>query len=178
MRSVEEMVQQEVQLCLSAMVSILASGYGRGFAGEGSSERAGLAEQASELSYPVEDWEEAAIQEGWSVGGTRDGMPTFFKNSDGRKVEASGWQELCEEVDIDPYEREVFEHWAVSKWLAEKLAAKGERVDMDFAGLCVWGRTTTGQSISMDGVIQEIHAEAAARYAAMVAEMDAKRAKG
>jgi hypothetical protein len=53
----------------------------------------------------------------------------------------------------------VFEHWAVSEWLAGKLEEQGERVDRDFAGLCVWARTTSGQSISMDGVIERIAAE-------------------
>ena len=55
---------------------------------------------------------------------------------------------------------EIYEYWAVSGWLAERLQSKGERVDCDFHGLCVWGRTTTGQAISMDGVIRELVQEA------------------
>ncbi|MEZ5529724.1 MAG: hypothetical protein R3E57_07285 [Porticoccaceae bacterium] len=51
---------------------------------------------------------------------------------------------------------EIFEYWAVSSWLAEKLEAKGEKVEQDFYGLCVWGRTCTGQSISMDHVMKQI----------------------
>lgn len=64
---------------------------------------------------------------------------------------------LCEELGLEPYENEVFEYWAVSEWLGEKLKAQGELIDDDFLGLCVWGRTTTGQSISMDGVIETIY---------------------
>ena len=56
-------------------------------------------------------------------------------------------------------ELEVFEHWAVSTWLAEKLEAKGEKVDRDFAGLNVWARTTTGQAIALDSVIEAIVSE-------------------
>lgn len=51
---------------------------------------------------------------------------------------------------------EIYEYWAVSAWLADKLQAKGERVDCDFHGLCVWGRTTTGQAISMDSVVRDV----------------------
>jgi len=62
------------------------------------------------------------------------------------------WHELL----YGDEERDVFEHWTVSEWLAEKLIEKGEFVGTDFYGLSVWGRTTTGQSVKMDGVIQEI----------------------
>ena len=55
---------------------------------------------------------------------------------------------------------EIYEYWSVSDWLAEKLQDKGERVECDFHGLCVWGRTTTGQAISMDCVIRELVQEA------------------
>ena len=54
---------------------------------------------------------------------------------------------------------EIYEYWFVSGYLANKLEAKGEIISHDFFGHCVWGRTTTGQSISMDHVIREIYAE-------------------
>lgn len=71
------------------------------------------------------------------------------------------WQEACELHNIDPsdYWREVFEHWIVSDWLANRLEEHGERVLRDFFGLTVWGRTCTGQAISLDGVIGQIYAE-------------------
>jgi hypothetical protein len=34
-----------------------------------------------------------------------------------------------------------------------------ERVDFDFAGMVVWGRTTTGQGIAMDAVVLKIATE-------------------
>ena len=50
-------------------------------------------------------------------------------------------------------------------WLGDKLLEKGERVVKDFYGLTIWGRTCTGQAISMDSVIQAIAKEIGAyRY--------------
>lgn len=76
---------------------------------------------------------------------------------DERQAEADGVEDL--EAVIDEYEREVFEHWIVSDWLADKLEAKGEKVEKDFAGLTIWARTTTGQAIALDAVIEEICAD-------------------
>lgn len=54
-------------------------------------------------------------------------------------------------------QREVYEWWAVSQWLAERLKERGYIVvDEMGAGLYVWGRETTGQAIYMDYAIQEI----------------------
>lgn len=61
--------------------------------------------------------------------------------------------------EIDGEERDVLSHWLVSDWLAEKLEAKGERVERDFGGLAVWGRITHGQSIKADEVICQIAAD-------------------
>jgi hypothetical protein len=111
----ERIVSQEVQVCLSSLVSTLASGYGNNFQRDMSA----LCEQAMELCSPVLDTTDE---------GTED----------------------------EPYEWEVFEHWAVSSWLAAELEVEGEKVDKDFTGLNVWARTTTGQAISMDSCILAI----------------------
>lgn len=68
------------------------------------------------------------------------------------------WEWVGHEYNLDPEVVEAYEHWLVSSWLADKLAARGEIIG-EFAGLTIWGRTTSGQSIYMDGVIQEIVAE-------------------
>lgn len=148
MRTVEYLVRTEVHYCVSTLISELAKGYG------GTNEELGeLAEQAFNLAGPVDDWEEAARQAGIEQG---DG---------GRWSYQEDWydtaQEGCEENDVEPYQWEVYEHWIVSDWLADQLAAKGEKVDKDFAGLTVWARTTTGQAIAMDSVIQAITADLA-----------------
>src|SRR5258707_13415197 len=100
MRTIEQMVQQEVSCCLSSLIFTLANGDAHP-----GTDLSLLCDQALELISPVPDWE-------------------------------------------------VYEHWAVSPWLASKLAAQGEKVNMDFANLNVWARTTTGQQISGDSVIQ------------------------
>lgn len=70
------------------------------------------------------------------------------------------WAEFCRDNDIDSdaFHREIYEHWLVSDWLARQLEAKGEIIGRLF-NLSIWGRCTTGQSIRMDSVIQQIAAE-------------------
>lgn len=62
--------------------------------------------------------------------------------------------------DDELSETEAFEHWLVSRWLGKRLQEKGEMVIFDFLGLgAIWGRTTTGQAIYSDEVIEEIYKE-------------------
>lgn len=64
-------------------------------------------------------------------------------------------REACDEFGIEPIEHEAYEHWIVTEWFGSKLAEHGEIVG-EFMGFTIWGRCTTGQAISMDGVIAEI----------------------
>lgn len=148
-QAASDLVAREVLCCMSSMVSTLASGAGYiDTDRRNGADLYGLAEQAQDLAAPVLDYEEAAREAGW----TQDGE-AWVHPDEGRRVNPpSHW-------GIDPYEWEIFEHWAVSTWLAEKLQAAGERVDTDFAGLNVWARTTTGQAISVDAVIERITRE-------------------
>lgn len=147
-----KLVDREVVYCVSALVSELASAYGD-TTGRNIGE---LVEQASELCAPVQDYESAAQEEGWQQAD--EGAPfDFYRNGDDfETAEASDWQDLCYLQNIEPHDCEVYEHWIVSRWLADKLEARGEKVDRDFAGLTVWARTTTGQAILLDGVIRDI----------------------
>lgn len=61
-----------------------------------------------------------------------------------------------EDYEVTEYQ-EIFEHWIVSDWLANKLAERGEAICKDFYSLTVWGRTCTGQSIIFDSVIEDIY---------------------
>lgn len=54
---------------------------------------------------------------------------------------------------------EVLQYLVVTDWLATQLEAKGEVVVSGFRGLTVWGRSTFGQSVAMDTVIEEIYNE-------------------
>lgn len=111
--------------------------------------------------------------EGETLWGYGD-EPAIFDNEDDAKYEAfesvrrklakaiaekvTDWESICREYDIEPAYGEVYEHWIVSRWFAEKLKEKGEPVG-EFANLYIWGRGTTGQSIYMDSVIQDIAAD-------------------
>jgi hypothetical protein len=67
-------------------------------------------------------------------------------------------KEIEDLEDLEEESQEVFEWWAVSSWLFEKLKEKGCVVVE--AGSChVWGRCTTGQAILLDGVIGRICSE-------------------
>jgi hypothetical protein len=160
MITAQELVNREVHYCVSSLVSTLAGGYS--VVDHKARDLSELTEQAAELCYPIDDYEEAAIQAGWTRN-AHNGMFVAPTGHEPRMADYDDWRELCEDNDIEPYQREVFEHWIVSDWFADKLAEKGEKVDKDFAGLTVWARTTTGQAIYMDSVIETIHAELVAR---------------
>ena len=156
MRTIEDMVRMEVHHCCSHLVATLAQGAGDRSHGR---ELSDLLEQAIDLACPIDDWEEAAREAGWVKLKTSGPGVAQFSNSEADTVSSlKTWQELCDEYEINPYQWEVYEHWIVSDWLADQLAALGEKVDKDFAGLAVWARTTTGQAISMDSVIEAVYA--------------------
>lgn len=57
--------------------------------------------------------------------------------------------------DDSDYFEEALEFWIVSDYLAKKLSEKGELVTEIF-DFHIWGRTTSGQAIVLDSVMQEI----------------------
>ena len=151
-QAASDLVSREVLCCMSSMVATLAQGYSQHLP------TAELFDQASSLASPVEDYEDAAREAGWEQ--QEDGSWERDEDEDGEYAPPCATaQAACEHDGLDPTEYEVYEHWAVSTWLAEKLQAAGERVDTDFAGLNVWARTTTGQAISIDAVIERITRE-------------------
>lgn len=153
MFTIDQFVQNNVIYCVSSLVGLLASPEAqstRCYVGQ--SDYGSFLDQAAEATYPMPDYEEAARN------------LSFIPQEDGTWVSPSGTfassaQIACEERHADPYYWEVYEHWIVSSHLAHKLQQQGEYVDRDFGGLEIWGRTTTGQSISMDGVIIKIYRE-------------------
>lgn len=70
----------------------------------------------------------------------------------------SDYESICINHGLDYEYTDVYEHWIVSYWLSRRLAEKGE-VTGEVCGLTVWGRCTTGQHISCDGVIETIAME-------------------
>lgn len=147
-------VHNEVYVTLSNLVHTLAQGYGadpRRMTPEVNE----LMEQAYELARPIEDWESAAREEGWELASNDDAA---LRNDElDRDWPEVDWEAAARDAGIEePHEREVYEHWSVSNWLADKLEEQGEKIDRDFASHNVWARTTTGQAISMDYVIRVI----------------------
>ena len=70
--------------------------------------------------------------------------------------------DTCEDC-FEPDAIEALEFWIVSDWLADRLEEKGKMITRDFLGLTIWGRTTSGQAILIDGVINEIYEEMMAK---------------
>lgn len=171
--TIDQLVSREVYYCVSSLVSTLANGYGAienaprlRERGDDAADLSALTEQAFELCAPIDDWEEAALQEGARFEQQADGKWLVLDPDADSDMAITRYDDqrnaaiaYCDFFDIEPYEREVYEHWIVSDWLADQLAAKGEKVDKDFVGMIVWARTTTGQGIASDSVIQAIHAE-------------------
>lgn len=158
-RQAARLVEREVLACMSSLVAALCSGYGDIMQDNTGANRPlrDTIDQAMELSSLVFDYESAAREAGWQLAEIEGKGLWTAPDVGGQCFDTA--QEACDRDGIEPHELEVYEHWAVSSWLAEKLIAKGERVDTDFAGLNVWARTTTGQSISLDSVIEAIVAE-------------------
>lgn len=154
-RQLDTFVQNNILCSVDYIVTTLANGYGGRIQDQG---LAALAQVADELRTPLDDWEEAAREAGWkNLGSDAEGARANWRHArehDGFEFESA--QAVCEEYGLDPYQWEIYEYWAVSEWLAGKLQEAGERVG-DFGNLKVWGRTTTGQAISMDGVIGAIY---------------------
>lgn len=59
---------------------------------------------------------------------------------------------------LDLFTDEVLEWWLIDSWLAERLRQEGEVVIEEY-GCFWWGRSTSGQAICLDSVIQKIAEE-------------------
>lgn len=112
-----------------------------------------LADEAKELASPVLDYESPAKAARWSKSVHKQGA---FVDPDGNYHHAADWKAVCELVGIEPDERDVLEHWAVSDELATQLSEAGERVQRDFGGLNIWARTNGGHPMSLDPVLTRI----------------------
>lgn len=96
-----------------------------------------------------------------------NGGPDFFSMDDEELIEwinenVSTDEDLKEldndqliEICQDNFEGvEIYEYWAISGWLSDKLKERGEVVIDSYPD--IWGRQTTGQAICLDGVIRNI----------------------
>lgn len=80
------------------------------------------------------------------------------------------WDDKREEIeneidklhDEEEETREIFEWWEVTNWLADDLQELGETVIKGWHNY--WGRTCTGQAISMDSLMDDLYALHEARW--------------
>lgn len=85
------------------------------------------------------------IDDNYTIGMALDDLSSIDKES------------LAELCGFEPKLHEILEWWIVSEWLANKLIDHGEPVAKDYYGFHIWGRTCSGQSITIDSVILNIH---------------------
>lgn len=171
-------VGEEIRLCVSWLVSELFKHSGERESIMDDEERDGLVgrapdandmrdhmppnyrcEQGTDPSDGAVVWRWYDADSPWNYDEEETGPYTgpALDESDWFETEEEALADLYETEKLDPPEdREAMEHWAVSRWLAEKLKAKGEAVaETNFAGH-VWARCTTGQMIRMDYIIRKI----------------------
>lgn len=66
----------------------------------------------------------------------------------------TGKCEDCYEASNEP--QEILEWWLVSSWLGRKLLIEGEPILESSYGIW-WGRTTSGQAVSLDFIVNKIY---------------------
>lgn len=69
------------------------------------------------------------------------------------------WFEVYHGGDLEDFRSEIYEHYVVSSFLANKLEALDETVVRDFYGLTIYCRPCTGQALHCDWAIQTIYNE-------------------
>lgn len=136
LRRLDKFVEREIRGNVTALVARLIQ----------------LDEDFPSVNY---DYQDAAEQAGF-VKNTRTGNITRWTEAEGDEAYHT-WAEACDAGGIEPICREIFTYWLVSDWLAEELEQEGEAICEDLFGQKIWGRTTFGQSISCDRVIEDIY---------------------
>lgn len=106
------------------------------------SRRAEVVAGADILSEATDTPEQIARRRGWNYGTLSSTRPNsaIYRGVPGHPsspIIASSWEDACrrDNLPLAPVE-----FWAVSPWLGAQLAAQGERVAPDMAGMAVWAR--------------------------------------
>ncbi|MES2903304.1 MAG: hypothetical protein V4696_03885 [Pseudomonadota bacterium] len=170
-----KLIEREVCYCVSGLVSSLQK-ISNDVLSARSQELGFDEDDMLALAYrdPTADDYRDAAPDGFTVSQGEDGQWIWLDASEAdcfdedspevarHESELDAWRDLFDsraDMIDRPDGAEVYEHWLVTDYFAAKLEAKGERIVRDVAGLTIWGRSTTGQAIYADGVIQEIAAE-------------------
>ena len=101
----------------------------------------------------------SSTEEGAELWGVYDTDTDYYVIDTNCETKVAAIRQYFNEVnwDLSSYDNQVCEYWLITEWLATKLAEKGETIEQDFIGLCIWGRVTSGLSIWCDYVIQDIY---------------------
>lgn len=162
--TIKEFVDREILLCVSSLVYELTQ-----------SRKCSLCKQiyncideevAIELWTGSIDYEEAEneIEEGDELYFTKGYWGVWSKEKGYHIVDPvhnSKEDAITEyfDYDLDTFRSEIYEHWIVTSWLANKLEALDEKVVRDFYGLTIYCRPCTGQALYCDYVIQRIYSD-------------------
>lgn len=76
-------------------------------------------------------------------------------SDEGFETEKKAMADCINQNDIDVQYLEILEYWSVSDYMSNKLREKGHAV-IEMHGHNIWGRTTSGQAISLDNVVSAI----------------------
>ena len=146
-------VETDVCYCVSALVSELFKGTHQEGAILSDDDAATLAHRQPD----ADDYRDAAAGPDIGVAKFADGYRVCGAESELYESKLDAWRAAFDLAGEDhPDGSEVYEHWLVTDWLADKLEEQGESVARDVAGLTIWGRCTSGQAIYADAVIQRI----------------------
>lgn len=155
----QHLVSREVHYCVSSMVSSLQSEDACSAIGVDFEDVLAVCVQ-DDWKTPVTDYLQSADSETMAdvveYMGVEPTGADWFLALITHLEDTDGWQEVADYCRLDPDTVEAYEHWIVSNWMAGQLEEMGEMVSRDLLGLTIWGRCTTGQSISMDQVILTI----------------------
>ena len=107
-------------------------------------------------SHLVEDLLEASMYGEKIFGGIELDTIENLYITDEETAKDYGFASLEAMQDSGDDRQEIYEWWFVSRWLYERLRKTGSPViDSDYGYL--WGRTCTGQAISLDTTIERIY---------------------
>lgn len=136
-REVERFVDREVFYCVSELVSRLA-------------QYEHYRDELEPVLYAV-DYDSAAYEHAHDREiGEEDRAERLTHYREMKPVE------YCDYYQVEPYDLDIYEHWLVSGYFALRLQERGHAV-VEFCGLTIWGRPTTGQAIALDQVVNEIY---------------------
>ena len=139
-RAVDQWVRQHIHGCASHLVQDLAD----------------VPKFEADLCdlFSTQEWEEPVREHCREWTEDEAALLDFMDTYSLDQIEC--WQDAADFLNVDPHEQEVLEHWLVSSDLAYWLSQHDEVVG-EISGLNIWGRMTSGQSISIDGVICDIY---------------------